>query len=388
MVNEVSSIFLSYASPDRHRVTPFYEDLISKGFNVWMDSQNLKPGQNWQFEIELALTKAAFVVIFISQNSYDRRGFCQREIKLALEKMSEKLIDDIYIIPVLLDDEIHLPPELKNIQSIRASDPNCKQGIASALEHQLNRLDMKRLRIQKRGEILWTKRKINESVDGTPGYLVELELIELSSNRYRNIYECTDYIKGWLISELFSIRKTWWTSIQGESFNEQTNKYIRTDSYHAICGEPKICGKVLSVQYTIHWYGTGAAHGNTYFKTYCVVLEPLSHVECPSEMFTNIAQAFNLLQLEVRKHLYQALTSVSPSATDQDDDYVAAKQWVDQGTTDWTNFRSFVLDDQGMTFLFPPYQVTCYAAGSQSATVSLEILIPMFNDRFRDALGI
>jgi|RhiMetdeSRZDD1v2_1073273.scaffolds.fasta_scaffold498418_1 TIR domain-containing protein/uncharacterized protein DUF3298 len=388
MVNEIPSIFLSYASPDRHRVTPFYEDLISKGFNVWMDCQNLKPGQNWQFEIELALTKAAFVVIFISENSYDRRGFCQREIKLALEKMSEKLIDDIYIIPVLLHDEIHLPPELKNIQSIRATDPNCKQSIVSALEHQLDRLDLKRLRMQKREEILWTKRKINESVDGAPGYDVELELIDLSSNRYRNIHELTDHIKGWLVSELFSIRKSWWTSVQGEFFNEQTNKYVRTDSYHAICGEPKICGKVLSVQYTIHWYGAGAAHGNTSFKTYCVVLEPLSRIECPSEMFSDIGQAFSLLQLEVRKHLYQVLTVVSPSAAERDDIYVTDKQGIDQGTADWINFRSFVLDEQGMTFLFAPYEVACYAAGSQSATVPLKILIPLFSDRFRDALGI
>ncbi len=175
MLDEQPSVFLSYASPDRDQVTPFYEHLASKSFNVWMDSQKLKPGQNWQFEIELALTKATFVVIFISENSYDRRGFCQREIKLAIEKLSEKLIDDIYyIIPILLHDDVSLPPELKNIQAIRASDPHCKESIVSALEHQLNRLELNKTGVQRREDILWTKRRIVESLDGTPGYDVEL----------------------------------------------------------------------------------------------------------------------------------------------------------------------------------------------------------------------
>src|SRR5689334_22163217 len=119
------SIFISYASPDHERVLPFFEWLEKHGFNVWMDIRRLKPGQNWDFEINRALEKATFVLLFISKLSFDRRGYVQRELKLALDKREEKLIDDIYIIPVLLDDDVRIPDQVRDVQCIRASDLRC-----------------------------------------------------------------------------------------------------------------------------------------------------------------------------------------------------------------------------------------------------------------------
>ena len=85
-------------SPDKEKVLPYFDWLEKQGFNIWIDYRRLKPGQNWDFEIKLALDKATIVLMFISKLSYDRRGYLQRELKLALDKLSEKLIDDIYII--------------------------------------------------------------------------------------------------------------------------------------------------------------------------------------------------------------------------------------------------------------------------------------------------
>ena len=42
-------IFLSYASPDRERVLPFYEALDSRGIDIWMETRRLIAGQNWDF---------------------------------------------------------------------------------------------------------------------------------------------------------------------------------------------------------------------------------------------------------------------------------------------------------------------------------------------------
>jgi hypothetical protein len=95
-----ASVFMSYARPDQNRVTPFFDYLQSRGFNVWLDCKSLMPGQNWDFEIKRALDKATFVVVFLSTNSFDRRGYLQRELRLALDKANEKLVDDIYLIPV------------------------------------------------------------------------------------------------------------------------------------------------------------------------------------------------------------------------------------------------------------------------------------------------
>ena len=137
-------VFISYASPDRDRVSPFYESLIAEGFKVWMDCRDLRPGENWPFEIVRALDKATFVIAFISRNSFDRRGYVQRELKIALDKRNEKLVDDIYLIPVLLDADAEIPPQLKDLQLISARAANCKAQIVEALRHQLERLGIQR----------------------------------------------------------------------------------------------------------------------------------------------------------------------------------------------------------------------------------------------------
>jgi hypothetical protein len=140
--NSVASIFFSYVRPDQVRVLPFFDYLQTQGFDVWMDCRKLKPGQNWEYEIKRALDQATFVIVFVSQNSYDKRGYVQRELKLALDKHTERLVDDIYIIPVLLDDEVQMPEQFRKFQSITASELDSNERIVDALNHQLTRLGL------------------------------------------------------------------------------------------------------------------------------------------------------------------------------------------------------------------------------------------------------
>jgi hypothetical protein len=200
---EDASVFISYARPDKNCVTPFFEYLQSRGFNVWMDCKSLMPGQNWDFEIKRALDKATFVLIFLSTNSFDRRGYLQRELRLALDKATEKLVDDIYLIPVLLDENLTVPDQLKGVQHISASADDCNECILNAINYQLGRLGTERIEAQDKGGITWSKRRIKESWDGLPGYEIELEYFEFKSDEYQNISQISDYIKGKLISSLF-----------------------------------------------------------------------------------------------------------------------------------------------------------------------------------------
>ena len=164
------SIFISYASPDQARVIPFFEFLCESGFNAWIDCKSLKPGQNWGFEIKRELDNATFVLAFVSKNSFDRRGYVQRELKVALDRLTEKLVDDIYIIPILLDDDVAIPDQLRGIQCIKASDLKCNDRIVDSINHQLARLGRERSETQKMGGIVWGKKQIHEEWDGTPGY--------------------------------------------------------------------------------------------------------------------------------------------------------------------------------------------------------------------------
>jgi hypothetical protein len=249
-----------------------------RGFDVWMDIRRLKPGQNWDFEINRALERATFVISFISRLSFDRRGYLQREVKLAFDKRAEKLIDDIYLIPVLLDDGLQVPHQMKDLQFIRASDSRCYELIEDAMRHQLERLGFERREIQEKEQVYWTSIVKREEWDGIPGYEVELQFLEFQSDLYTSVSEISDYIKGDLLRYLFERRGDKFTP-SPDLFNYGQDKVVRTNTYDAYYSEPSIVGKVISIPYPIHWFGAGAAHPNHHFKTYSFLLEPVIQIK-------------------------------------------------------------------------------------------------------------
>ncbi|GGI21007.1 TIR domain-containing protein [Bradyrhizobium guangdongense] len=187
-------IFVSYASPDKDRVVKYYDYLVSIGYDVWIDCRRLKAGQNWDFEIKRALNRAAIIIVFISNQSVDRRGYAQREIKIALDKAEEKLIDDIYVIPVLLNDDAPLPDQIRGIHIVKASDPSCEEQIKDAICHQLERLGENILQAQQSANIRWSRSTHREVWDGLPGYEIEYQVLSFSSDQYSHISEITDVI--------------------------------------------------------------------------------------------------------------------------------------------------------------------------------------------------
>jgi len=110
-----NQIFLCHASEDKERVRAFYERLKSEGFNPWLDEENLIPGQNWEDEIPRALKASKAVIIFLSNVSVHKRGFVQREFKLAYTALQEIPEGQIFVIPIKLDD-CDVPNMFKSLQ--------------------------------------------------------------------------------------------------------------------------------------------------------------------------------------------------------------------------------------------------------------------------------
>ncbi|EFN8653072.1 toll/interleukin-1 receptor domain-containing protein, partial [Escherichia coli] len=132
-------VFISYASQDKERVLSYYDALEDNSYELWMDCKKLIGGQDWDFEIRKNFSKADVVIAFITSNSYKKRGYVQRELKLALKNLEEKLRDDIYLIPVLFDG-VSVPEELKHIHCIydkgeQENINNLKIGIRSKLKN-------------------------------------------------------------------------------------------------------------------------------------------------------------------------------------------------------------------------------------------------------------
>ena len=116
-MEKAAQIFLSYSSDDKDKVEILYNKLLDKGFKPWMDKKDLLGGENWDVRIKKAMRNSDFCLICLSKNSVSKRGFLQREIKVALDLWKEKLETDIYLIPVRLDD-CEIPEALAAFQWI------------------------------------------------------------------------------------------------------------------------------------------------------------------------------------------------------------------------------------------------------------------------------
>ncbi|HLC15061.1 MAG TPA: toll/interleukin-1 receptor domain-containing protein, partial [Thermodesulfovibrionia bacterium] len=89
-------IFLSYASEDRSLVDNLYNCLSEKGYKPWMDHRDMLPGEQWEYKIKKALSQSHFFIACLTNNSVNKRGWIQRELKTARDNWQFKLDDDIY----------------------------------------------------------------------------------------------------------------------------------------------------------------------------------------------------------------------------------------------------------------------------------------------------
>lgn len=108
-------IFLSYAREDRAEVERLYEKLREAGFRPWMDTKDILPGEQWATSIERAIRGAHFFLACLSKRSVTKRGWIQKEIRGGLDLWEEMLENDIYLIPLRLD-ECDVPERLQAFQ--------------------------------------------------------------------------------------------------------------------------------------------------------------------------------------------------------------------------------------------------------------------------------
>ncbi|PTE09304.1 TIR domain-containing protein [Mesorhizobium helmanticense] len=378
-------VFISYARPDREAAGELYDWLKQNGFDSWIDFKKVKGGQNWDFEIKRALDRSAVIVILWSKNSRDRRGYIQRELKLSLEKYQEKLIDDIFIIPVLLDDS-PIPDQLKSIQALFASESDFKEALSDAISHQIERLGGERERVQLDQEITWHSSWIKEEWEGTPGYTIELQILDFSSTTIPNIAQIGQHVRGVLIEYLFSNRRNKFD--QGSEFyNYAQDKWARTNTFDARCGAPVFCNKVVTLLYATNWYGAGAAHGTHGHRTFAFLLEPLIKIESLESTFLEPDLAFPILQKEIRERLVK----YNPGGDEESEPGAIIgleEEWVNRGTEKWSDFGSFVFNENSLDIHFSSYQVAYFAAGTPHVSIPYPSIAKLMREEYVIALNI
>ena len=137
-VKATARIFLSYARPDEGKVKNLYQRLSDAGFKPWMDKKDILPGEIWQSCIQKAIERSDFFLTCLSANSVNRRGFLQREIKDALDIWQEMLEDDIYLIPVRLED-CEAPESLRKFQWVNLFEEDGWTRLVKAIQEGMER---------------------------------------------------------------------------------------------------------------------------------------------------------------------------------------------------------------------------------------------------------
>ena len=108
-------IFISYAKEDFIYAERLYNYLEDNGFKPWIDKEGILPGQDWNFVIKKELREANYIILILSDISVQKRGYIQRELKTALDYVEEKLEDDIYLIPLKINNCV-VPEKLSRFQ--------------------------------------------------------------------------------------------------------------------------------------------------------------------------------------------------------------------------------------------------------------------------------
>lgn len=125
-------IFLCHALEDKARALDLYQKLKKLGAAPWLDSEEILPGQEWNFEINKALEESDVILLCLSKRSVGKEGYVQREIRLALERGLEMPEGRVFLIPVRLE-ECSLPQRISSYQWVDLYAPGGLEKLIKSL---------------------------------------------------------------------------------------------------------------------------------------------------------------------------------------------------------------------------------------------------------------
>lgn len=368
-------VFISYAKEDRAQALTYFDRLSDEGFSPWIDTKKLLPGQNWEAEIERAFSDANVVILLLSKNSVSKRGFVQREANDAIERLRYKQPTDIYVIPLLLN-QCEVPSHIAGrLQYLGVSTPGAWEQVLTSLKLAAEQQSIEITNGLPIGPFRVFTERFEEQWQGAPGHDISIEYPRFESTQQPEIAkELSQLFSGIAVKALIDGRQKPW--------DQSPELFPKIDSFPAMNGRWDSFGvvhattKLLSLSYDIGWFGAGAAHPNSHFETYNFSLvERLQALTLP-DFFVERDEAvkrISTLCIDALSREYWSRVGEKPDEEQM--------KWFREGAGEnFENFSAFTVSNDHFTFLFPPYQVACYALGRWSTDVSfydlLDVLRP------------
>lgn len=251
-------VFISYATEDIAFAQKLYNYLEQRGFVPWLDKNKLLPGQDWNFTIRKALREANYIILLLSGNSVQKRGYVQREFKLALEFFEEKLEDDIYLIPLKIND-CEVPVRLSKFQWIACDNHVCFEKILASLQLQRERyLQHEKKQISANNTYSFNEFEDELRYNSSINYYLNTKYIQFTDTNTESIRELNEWILGKKTNSIIRVRNDFFDS----SGDLVTLDHGIIDWGYSYYLTPHLISKSVISLTEDFYYFTGGAHGN------------------------------------------------------------------------------------------------------------------------------
>lgn len=364
-------IFLAHAKEDEKPTNLIYEKLKDNGYTPWMDIKDIPAGVNWDYEIQKNFSNANIIIIILSNVSSNKNGYIRREMNDAIDKLKYYKPDDIFVIPLLIDNS---PVPTFISSKIQYIDYKRDDGW-ELLEKSLQLAAMQQnLEINKGvtyGDFVFTNEIYKEKYNKTPGHEIEIVYPKIFSQKApKSSKLISDYFSGRATNLIFDNRTSLWENDFGwneEYSHTYTSDYIE-GYYIAYCNN-----KIMSILHSVNCYGAGAAHPNSHFDVSNFVITENDYA-CKFflyELFLDGKESEAIDKIKEKlisdaPREFWNRTGEKPGTLDSES--------LTRGVKD-SKLDIFTISEAGLTFHFSPYEIHCYALGSWEFFISFYEII-------------
>jgi hypothetical protein len=370
-------VFISYAKEDYTFAEKLYDFLKDSNFKPWLDKKEILPGQDWNYILRKSLREANYIILLLSHTSVQKRGYVQREFKLALEYYEEKLEDDIYLIPLKIDD-CEIPERLNKFQWVEYNSEDCFNLVFSSLCLQRDKYEsFERKQIASKETFAYQEIKEEFEYGNKTKFELIANYIQFTDESIPSLVEVNAMIKGTYIDFITNSRRNF-LEITGE-----VKDIDGIDWYYELSLTPNMISKsVISINENFYCY-TGGAHGIGVIKglnlhinpTFSIVIQDLFEYEDNDKVLNFIS---NFCYLELQKKYNES------TETPEEEIQLQTKEtlfWEGSLLPEWEKYESYFITKTGIEIIFNPYSVSSYAFGIQIVTIPYTELLKVIKEK-------
>jgi len=348
-------VFLSYAREDFEKVAELYDRLSYAGFKGWMDKKDILPGEKWENSIWKAFHSSDFVLVCLSKHSVNKRGFLQKELREALEKWKEKLEDDIYLIPIRLED-CEVPESLREFEWVNLYETDGWILLLKAIYKGTELLGKYDGFQASYDDIKIKTERLIESKHIGLKYELDVEFPQLEGLSDQSIRELNVIIEGTLLQRVHAFKATYSDEQVSDEWLSQFTSILNA-SYEVTL----LTDNLVSLKIIFYEYDAGAAHGNSWTVTFNYQLKPAFPIDLHSLFRPDVSY-------NPPDHLKiiseYCLNDLKRQARQDDEEGNGEGFLFEDGLSPIPeNFEKFNVTEHALVFTFDPYQVGAYVWG-------------------------